>query len=56
LYLPLAVGVHFSLESKPLDELELPAGQILHPFSLEMPLALLYLPSVQFKQLLPIDV
>jgi hypothetical protein len=56
LYLPLAVGVHFSLESKPLNEPDLPAGQSLHPLSLEMPLALLYLPSVQLTQLLAIDV
>ena len=56
LYLPAAVATHLSLESKPVVEPALPAGQSLQPLSNEMPLALLYLPSVQFKQLLAIDV
>jgi hypothetical protein len=51
LYLPLAVGVHLSLESKPGVSLDVPAGQALHPLSDEMPLASLYLPMEQLVQL-----
>jgi len=56
LYLPVSVGVHFALESKPVVVLALPAGQSLHPSSDVIPLALLYLPAVQLVQLFASDV
>jgi hypothetical protein len=55
-YLPAAVGVHFTLESKPVVVLALPAGQSLHPSSDVIPLALLYLPAVQLVQLFASEV
>ena len=50
LYLPFAVAVHLSLAFKPVVAPILPAGHLLHPLADETPLAPLYLPIGQFKQ------
>ena len=56
LYLPATVGVHFALESKPVEVPTLPAGQSLQSLSDEMPFALLYLPNKQSSQLFASEV
>jgi hypothetical protein len=56
LYIPLGDGVQYRLSLKPDRNPVRPAGQLLQPLSVAMPLALLYLPSVQLMQLLAIDV
>ena len=56
LYIPLGDGVQYRLSLKPDRNPVRPAGQLLQPLSVAMPLALLYLPNEQSSQLFASEV